>query len=136
MVFFFFFVFQLFPVEFQVSISSTESVAEEGDDITLKCAHNVTDLNVAFDWKKDGQETKVAWFSNIIHVFSRYSGQYTCSLKSVCGIYESSPHGVTVNSKCTSPCLFDTKTEFLHLSTVIFIGHFSFIITWKMKKKN
>lgn len=88
--------------EFQVSVNSTGSKAEEGDDITLTCVHNLTDFNLTFEWKKDGEAILEGQNKSELvlkQVFSHHTGQYTCFVNSPCGSYQSTPHGVTVHSK-------------------------------------
>ncbi|XP_022607364.1 uncharacterized protein LOC111226469 [Seriola dumerili] len=85
---------------FQVSINSTGSEAEEGDDITLTCVHNVPNLNLTIGWTKDGEEIKKSKnMSNLVldHVLSS-EGQYICYVNSSCGNYESSPDEVSVKN--------------------------------------
>lgn len=75
---------------------------EEGEAITLTCVHNLTDITVEFVWKKDGEEISRGQNKSQLvleKVFSHHSGRYTCTVISVCGIFESLPHGVTVNSE-------------------------------------
>lgn len=85
-----------------MSVNSTGSDVEEGDAITLTCVHNLTNVNVEFVWKKDGEEiSKGQNESQLVlqKLFSHHSGQYTCTIIGICGIFESLPHGVTVNSE-------------------------------------
>uniref|UniRef100_UPI0037E736AE uncharacterized protein n=1 Tax=Semicossyphus pulcher TaxID=241346 RepID=UPI0037E736AE len=85
----------------EVFINSTGSKVSEGDDITLTCVHDLPDLNLTFGWMKDGEkllegQNKSQLF--LKNVLSDKRGQYSCSVNSSCGNFESSPHGVTVNN--------------------------------------
>ncbi|XP_056239081.1 uncharacterized protein LOC130173666 [Seriola aureovittata] len=86
---------------FQVSINSTGSDANEGDDITLTCVHNVPNLNLTIGWTKDGEEMKESKNMSILvlsKVLSSKGGQYICYVNSSCGNYESSPEKVIVKN--------------------------------------
>ncbi|XP_039975161.1 uncharacterized protein LOC120785001 [Xiphias gladius] len=85
---------------FQVSITSTGSDANEGDDITLTCVHDLPKLNLTLEWKKDEEEIKQNHNESklaLTRVRRSHAGQYICYVNSSCGNYESLPHKVTVN---------------------------------------
>ncbi|AWP12152.1 Hypothetical protein SMAX5B_008815 [Scophthalmus maximus] len=85
---------------FQVSINSSGSSVNEGDDITLTCVHDLPSLALTFGWKKKQEiqenENKSELF--LKGVRPSMSSQYICFLNSSCGYYESLPHGVTVKN--------------------------------------
>ncbi|XP_035505990.1 uncharacterized protein LOC118319595 isoform X1 [Scophthalmus maximus] len=85
---------------FQVSINSSGSSVNEGDDITLTCVHDLPSLALTFGWKKKQEiqenENKSELF--LKGVRPSMSSQYICFLNSSCGYYESLPHGVTVKT--------------------------------------
>lgn len=90
------------PSAFQVSITSTGSDANEGDDITLTCVHDLPKLNLTLEWKKDEEEIKQNHNESklaLTRVRRSHAGQYICYVNSSCGNYESLPHKVTVNGK-------------------------------------
>lgn len=58
----------------------------------------ITDFSVAFVWKKGVKE--ISKGQNISHLFLEITcGRYTSTVIGICCIFESLPHGVTVNSK-------------------------------------
>ncbi|XP_008275947.1 uncharacterized protein LOC103354383 isoform X2 [Stegastes partitus] len=85
--------------DFKVFINGTQSEAQEGDDITLTCLHNISDMNVTYKWNKDGTELKNKKGQKLSRkVLSKDAGEYICSVQSLCGNYTSSPHDVTVHN--------------------------------------
>lgn len=83
-------------------MNSTGSDIEEGKAVTLTCVHNLTDVSVNFVWKKDGVEISRGQNKSQLvleKAFSHDSGQYTCTVIGICGVFDSLPHGVTVNSE-------------------------------------
>ncbi|XP_041654126.1 B-cell receptor CD22-like [Cheilinus undulatus] len=85
--------------EFQVSINSTGSNVQEGNDITLTCVHNFTNVTLMFGWIKDGKELKGQNKSQLLlqSVLSDKAGQYSCFVNSSCGCCKSLPEDVTVS---------------------------------------
>ncbi|XP_069027671.1 uncharacterized protein [Embiotoca jacksoni] len=83
---------------FAVFVNSTGSSAQEGDDITLTCVHDLPNLDLAFSWTKDGSVIVGQNTSELVleGVLSPEAGQYSCSVLSGCGSYTSLPHEVTV----------------------------------------
>lgn len=86
--------------DFEVSVNSTQPQPQEGDDVTLTCVNNLSDMILAFKWKKDGEE--MAGQNNSIlvlqKVFASHQGQYICIVNSTCGNYTSLPYILTVHS--------------------------------------
>ncbi|XP_070769902.1 uncharacterized protein [Enoplosus armatus] len=85
--------------DFQVLINSTGSEANEGDDITLTCVHNLPNLNLTFRWKKVPEEILRGQNKSKLvlkRVSLRDKGQYICYVDSSCDNYKSLPHEVTV----------------------------------------
>ncbi|XP_044220251.1 uncharacterized protein LOC122990812 [Thunnus albacares] len=84
----------------KVSIKSPKSSVDEGETVTLICVHNFTDLNLTFEWLKDGKLMKDQKESNLTlkEVLTSDEGCYICRVNSTHGSYESLPHSVTVNN--------------------------------------
>ncbi|XP_074503655.1 uncharacterized protein LOC141774747 [Sebastes fasciatus] len=88
--------------DFQVSVNTTGSKVNEGDDITLTCVHNLPDLNLTFGWIYDGEEIQKGRNKSELcleKVLTNRGGPYICFVNSSCGYYESSPHDVTVENQ-------------------------------------
>ncbi|XP_027139694.1 uncharacterized protein LOC104927065 [Larimichthys crocea] len=86
--------------EFKVHVNSSISEPNEGNDITLNCIHDLPNLNLTFEWMKNGEILKGKNTSTLFlkKVLQRHNGQYHCSVNSTCGHYESSPHVVDVKN--------------------------------------
>ncbi|KAG7518380.1 carcinoembryonic antigen-related cell adhesion molecule 6-like [Solea senegalensis] len=83
--------------DFQVSVTSSSTNINEGDDVTLTCTHNLHNLNVTFGWKKDRVELQENQSQLLFQkVLKSAIGPYSCYVNSSCGSYSSSPHTVTV----------------------------------------
>ncbi|CAJ1058577.1 ADP ribosylation factor like GTPase 3%2C like 1 isoform X2 [Xyrichtys novacula] len=86
--------------DFKVWINSTGSEAQEGDDVTLTCVHNLPNVTLMFGWTKDGEVLSEGHNKSqlvFLKVLSNKKGQYCCFVNSTCGYYKSLPHDVTVN---------------------------------------
>ncbi|XP_031175370.1 uncharacterized protein LOC116064350 isoform X2 [Sander lucioperca] len=87
--------------EFQVSVNSSGSNVQEGNDITLTCVYNLPDL-IMIGWKKNQeelQENKNKSTLSLPEVKSSDAGQYICFVNSLCGYYESLPSIVIVENQ-------------------------------------
>ncbi|KAM8909752.1 ADP ribosylation factor like GTPase 3, like 1 isoform 1-T1 [Spinachia spinachia] len=87
---------------FQVWVNSSGSKVNEGADVTLTCLHNLPKWNLTFGWKMNGKEIETARNKRQLclkNVLSHDEGQYVCFVNSLCGYYESSEHGVTVENQ-------------------------------------
>ncbi|XP_034545638.1 ADP ribosylation factor like GTPase 3, like 1 isoform X2 [Notolabrus celidotus] len=87
--------------DFQVTINSTGSEAQEGDEVTLTCVHNLPNVTLMFGWMKQLDELlKGKNKSQLVleKLMTDKEGQYSCFVNSSCGNYESLPHSVTVSS--------------------------------------
>ncbi|GLD67281.1 ADP-ribosylation factor-like protein 3 [Lates japonicus] len=65
--------------DFKVTINTTGSHVQEGDDITLTCDHNLPNLMLTFGWKKDGNEeqehkNKSELFQNVLTPIAAFLG--------------------------------------------------------------
>ncbi|KAG8004075.1 ADP-ribosylation factor-like protein 3 [Nibea albiflora] len=87
--------------DFKVRVTSSVSEPKEAKDITLNCTHDLPGLKLTFEWKKGGEIMKGQNTSTLFlqKVFQRDNGQYSCSVNSTCGYYESPPHDVTVQNQ-------------------------------------
>ncbi|XP_069388014.1 uncharacterized protein [Paralichthys olivaceus] len=87
---------------FSVSINSSRSDVEEGDDINLTCMHNFVNLTLKIGWKHNGKnitqrgQNRATLF--LKKVFQPNEGKYICYVKSRCGIHESLPYDVTIKN--------------------------------------
>ncbi|XP_040904493.1 uncharacterized protein LOC121188698 [Toxotes jaculatrix] len=87
--------------DFKVEINSTGSEVNEGDEVTLTCAHNLPNMTLELGWTKDGKEmleNKNKSKLVLEKVFSPDAGCYICYVNSSCGNYESSQKCITVNN--------------------------------------
>ncbi|XP_060903887.1 uncharacterized protein LOC132981820 [Labrus mixtus] len=87
--------------DFQVSINSTVPEPDEGDDITLTCVHNLPNVNLTFEWEKEGEgflEGQNKSQLVLESVLSDKNGRYYCFVNSTCGHFQSSPLDVTVKN--------------------------------------
>ncbi|XP_020501006.1 uncharacterized protein [Labrus bergylta] len=87
--------------DFQVSINSTVSQPDEGDDITLSCVHNLPNVTLTFEWEKEGKLSLEGQNKSQLvleSVLSDDNGRYSCFVNSTCGRFQSSPHDVTVKN--------------------------------------
>ncbi|XP_041846580.1 uncharacterized protein LOC121643292 [Melanotaenia boesemani] len=83
---------------FNVSINSTKSELSEGDEVNLTCVHNLPSLNLTFAWFKNGEKItdKNEATLNFTKILSADTGEYVCSVNSICGSCKSLPLNVTV----------------------------------------
>lgn len=76
--------------DFKVSVVSNKSKPEEGDDITLTCSHNLPNVTLKFEWKKNEKEIPGKNMSELIleNLEAGPDNFYTCSVGSPCGTYD------------------------------------------------
>ncbi|GAA6235254.1 carcinoembryonic antigen-related cell adhesion molecule 6-like [Lates japonicus] len=119
--------------DFKVTINTTGSHVQEGDDITLTCDHNLPNLMLTFGWKKDGkeeQEHKNKSELFLKNVLTPIAGQYVCYVNSTCGYYESPPHSVTVNNNSV------VLLVICGVSALVLVVIMGLIMKFKLKRDN
>ncbi|XP_026185385.1 uncharacterized protein LOC113143977 [Mastacembelus armatus] len=119
--------------DFQVSIKSTGSNVNEGDDITLTCDCDLPNVTLIFGWKKDGVEILESQNKSELHlpkVLTSGAGQYTCYVNSSCGSYVSSPHKVTVNNQSM------VLLVICGVSALLLVTIMGLVMKFKLKRDN
>ncbi|XP_044061370.1 uncharacterized protein LOC122880375 isoform X5 [Siniperca chuatsi] len=116
--------------DFQVSVNSTKSMVQEGDDIVLTCVHNLPNLNLTFGWKegkniKNGQNESTLALKKVLT-----KSQYSCFVCSPFGYYESLPHDVSVNSNSVLLLVI------CGVSALVLVMSMGLAIKFKLKRDN
>ncbi|XP_056141530.1 uncharacterized protein LOC130117362 [Lampris incognitus] len=110
--------------------TSSKCILQEGDCITMRCCHNLSSVDLVFEWQKDGHILEGKNASELtLKVFTQDNGHYHCVVYSPCGNFTSSLKELSITDRNWLILIICGSSTFV---LVLLLG---LVMKYKMKRE-